>query len=240
MSLLGNIIFSWADGVSCVCKAAYERNRFLKYRKKMLPYVYNRIPNYGSLDKTTIRQQMRNELGISPQMIVGVYVGRITKEKGLAYLADALKSVPSNCIIIVVGSGDYLEEMKGLAGDKVMFVGEQREIYRYLFAGDFFLQPSLHENHSIALLEAAAAGLPIIATDVGGNKEIVRNQVSGILIPPGDDWALSHAICNFCNDAELLDRFRSNISRMEYREFQDDAVDQSLHKVYQEILRSDY
>lgn len=234
------LTFRLADGISCVCAAANQRERFHKYRKKMLPYVYNRMPDYSVYDKEQIRQQMRRELGLEDGAPVGVYVGRVTKEKGLDYLAKALETIPEHCRILVVGAGDYLQEMKAACGKQVIFLGEQKDVYRYLFAGDFFIQPSLHENHSIALLEAAAAGIPMIATDVGGNAEIVHDGINGTLVPPGDAEKLREAICRFCADIQLKAQLTAKSKHLDYREFADISVDQSLDQVYQMLLNGEF
>ena len=230
------LIFRLADGISCVCSAANRRERFCKYRKKMLPYVYNRMPDYSVYDKEQIRRQMRRELGLEDSVPVGVYVGRVTREKGLDYLANALVDIPENCRILVVGDGAYLEDMKAACTEQVIFLGEQKDVYRYLFAGDFFIQPSLHENHSIALLEAAAADIPMIATNVGGNAEIVRDGVNGMLIPPADAGKLRDAIYTFCTDVQLTEQIKTQSKSLNYAEFSNASVDQSMNQVYRMLL----
>ena len=234
--IIENLTFRIADGISCVCAAANDRERFRKYRKKMLPYVYNRMPDYSGYDKEQIRRQMRRELGLEDGAPVGVYVGRVTQEKGLDYLAKALETIPEHCRVLVVGDGAYLQEMKAACGKQVVFLGEQKDVYRYLFAGDFFIQPSLHENHSIALLEAAAAGIPMIATDVGGNAEIVKDGINGVLVPPRDAGKLRDAICRFCTDVQLRDQLKAQAMILNYTEYSDSSVDQSLNQVYQMLL----
>lgn len=229
-------IFRMADGISCVCMAAHERKRFRKYRKKMLPYVYNRMPNYSGYDRQQIRRQMRRELGLDDSTQVGVYVGRVTREKGLDYLAQAIEKMPDNSRMLVVGDGAYLEEMKAVCGNRAIFLANQKEVYRYLFASDFFVQPSLHENHSIALLEAVAAGLPVIATNVGGNGEIVKDGLNGVLIPPADTEKLRDAIWAFCGDAQLMLRLKAQTEVVDYSDYSNASVDRRLRQVYQMLL----
>ena len=234
--LIEALIFGVADGISCVCSAANQRERFRKYRKKMLPYVYNRMPDYSRYDKEQIRRQMRQELCLDDDVKVGVYVGRVTREKGLDYLAKALENIPKNCRVLVVGDGAYLEDMKAACTEQVIFLGEQKDVYRYLFAGDFFIQPSLHENHSIALLEAAAADIPMIATDVGGNAEIVRDGINGKLIPPADAEKLRDAIYAFCTDVQLTEQLQTQSKCLDYAEFTNASVDYCMNQVYQMLL----
>lgn len=237
------LTFQMADGISCVCKAADRRTVFDKYRDKMLSVVYNRIPDYNEYDKQKIREKVREELRIPADTMVGVYVGRVTKEKGLEYLKEALKKMdvqwPMHFVMLVIGDGQYLAEFQEVCNalrhkEYVKCLGNQADIYRYLLSSDFFVLPSLHENHSISLLEATAAKLPIIATDVGGNAEIVKEN--GILIKPKDVESLFAALQTMILDDEIRMRFQDKLSKSRSEEFASEEVDKQLELVYNEIL----
>lgn len=235
-NIVERFTFVLADGISCVCKNANDRKIFDKYRAKMLPFVYNRIPDYSGLNSTAVRVQMRKELGIDANTVLGVYVGRVTKEKGMELLNKALQDMPSNLKMLIVGEGDYLQEFKQTANENIIFTGNQKDIYRYLFAGDFFVLPSLHENHSISLLEAAAASLPIIATDAGGNSEIVKDKLNGILIEPGRADLLSEAINELASDSNLREKLAQSGSSEIYDIFKNNEVDLQLSLAYKQVL----
>lgn len=235
--IIEKLIFALADGISCVCKNANDRKRFDRYRKKMLPFVYNRMPDYNGMNKNLIRTQIRKKLNIDNTTCVGIYVGRITKEKGMEYLKSALENANEDMKFLIVGDGQYLDDFKTIEKKNIVFLGNQSDVYQYLFASDFFALPSLHENHSIALLEAAAAGLPIIATNVGGNNEIVQDNVTGILIPPKNYKALSDAINDLYNNTSLRERFKEAIMQLEYEQFKSNSVDMQLRYVYQNIMK---
>ncbi len=230
------LIFGLADGISCVCKTADKRKVFDKYRHKMLPVVYNRMPDYSQYDSRMIRENVRKELQLSEDTIVGVYVGRVTKEKGMEYLKEALEILdrqgPKNFMMLIVGDGQYLPELTSACErlvhkNKVKCLGNQTDIYRFLFASDFFVLPSLHENHSISLLEATAAGLPIVATDVGGNREIVKNN--GELIEPKNVELLLQAMKKKISEHDRVKTFIG--------EFSSDTVDKQLDEVYLTLLK---
>ena len=234
------LIFGLADGISCVCKAANDRDKFNRYRRKMLPVVYNRLSDYSAYDGEQIRAKVRQELQLSEEMIVGVYVGRVTKEKGMEYLKSAMETLdkqwPKNFAMLIVGDGQYLPELKAsceqlVHSGNVICLGNQKEVQRYLFASDFFVLPSLHENHSIALLEATAAELPIIATDVGGNREIVKD--AGMLIESRNSNELLHAVQKML-DADVRSAYKKQISAT--KEFTDEYVDRQLDAVYTSVL----
>ena len=242
-NIIERLSFELADGISCVCKSAMEREYFEKYRDKMLPFVYNRMPKYELSKREKFRSEIREKYGISPKDIVGVYVGRMTKEKGLEILKRSLqelkKNWPEDFTMLLVGDGDYRIEMERMCmdiSDRIFFAGNQKEVEKYYDAGDFFIQPSLHENHSIALLEACAAGLPCIATDCGGNAEIIDNGVTGILIPINDSIQLSKAIRKMCC-VEIRNKYIKGISEANYSKFSDEVIDDALKNVYEELMR---
>jgi glycosyltransferase involved in cell wall biosynthesis len=84
-----------------------------------------------------------------------------------------------------------------------VFAGERKEVANLLPAFDIFVLPSLTEGLSIALLEAAATGLAIVASSVGGNPEIIRDGETGLLVPPADARALEAALLRLLGDAPL-------------------------------------
>lgn len=229
------MIFSMSDGISCVYKKASDRDIFKKYKRKMLPHVYNRMPVYPPCDETQ-KLAAKSELGLPINVAMGVYVGRVTKEKGLAYLIDAIKHLDEKFLLLIVGDGNYLQEMRCLCtDDRVVFVGQQEDVRKYLFASDFFISPSLHENLSISILEACAARLPCIVTDVGGNTEIVRDGVNGIVIPPHSAAAISDAIHKMC-DEKTRAKLSESIATVDYSDFSDENVDEQLRSVYDALM----
>ena len=238
------MIFDLADGISCVCERASQRDVFRRYQKKMLPFVYNRMPRYPDCSAEE-KRALRMELNLPENAEIGIYVGRVTKEKGLAYLVDALKQLdeswPPELCLLVVGDGDYLREMQSECAalrhaQRVIFAGQQEQVQKYLHASDFFLSPSLHENLSISILEACAAKLPCLVTDVGGNGEIIEDGKNGLIIAPASAEALAFGLRKMSGD-----EYRAEISRhagqVDYSKFSDEQVDQQLIQVYDRLLQ---
>lgn len=239
------LCFSLADGISCVYEKCAKRPCFKKYSKKMLPHIYNRMPEYKDIDFQQIRQAFRFNYGIPQDGLVCLYCGRVTKEKGLSYLADALKSMNSNLhkslYFVMVGDGEYRsvfeDEISLLSNVKyrVKFTGALTDVTPALFSSDFFILPSLHENHPISLLEAMAAELPTIATDVGGNGEILKDNLFGKLIKPADANEIEKAISDMCSEEVLLN-YKTAIHNYSFDEFSPENADMQLDMVYKKIL----
>src|SRR5690606_7296629 len=134
----------------------------------------------------------KSELNIEQNIRVGICVSRITIEKGYVILAEALKKIdkPENkFLLLIVGGGDENGEISSYYSNlifiKVQFIGHTNSVEKYLSISDFFIFPSLHENLSNALIEAMSYQLPVIATDVGGNTEVLQKG-GGLLIKPND------------------------------------------------------
>lgn len=235
------LIFKLSDGISCVCKSANDRRMFDKYRHKMLPYVYNRIPYYDLSQQSYFRSCIRSKLCISDNDIIGLFAGRITLEKGLKVLLSAFRKYniwPKNLYFIIVGDGPFLADFKKEAesiSTNIICVGASNEVNKYLLASDFFIMPSLHENHSIALLEAMAAKLPTIATNIGGNQEIIEQDKTGQLIPINDPDAIYNGIQNFLIK-ENLNLYRQNIANYDFSKFSNENCDSALDLAYTKLL----
>lgn len=237
------IIFNMCDGISCVYKKGNDRKQLAKFNKKLLPYVYNRMPDHMSSTLETTKD-WRAKYSISEDAVVGVFCGRFSREKGLAYLADAFLEMkmtwPNQLHFLMVGDGDYLEEFKnrienaGLAGF-IHCVGAMSDVKPFLAGSDFFIMPSLHENHSISLLEALAADLPCIATDVGGNSEIVHDGIEGILCNPYSTDDLKNSIIRML-DENIRNNYKKNIVQNSYPQFSNKEVDKQLDRVYEILL----
>jgi glycosyltransferase involved in cell wall biosynthesis len=148
---------------------------------------------------------------IRPEFRLVGTVGRFVEPKGYTYLLDALAKIRtqiSDAKALLVGDGALRQPMEEKArelglSDTVVFTGTRRDVPQVLALLDVFVLPSLWEGLPIALLEAMAAGLPVVATAVGGTPEVVVDGVTGILVPPRDPDALAEAILTLLHDPDL-------------------------------------
>ncbi len=139
-----------------------------------------------------------------------VHVARLHPVKDQATLLRAVARVATShpsFVLDVVGDGPERARVQALARDlrierHVHFVGYQRDVLGYLTRAAFFVLSSLTEGLSMTIIEAMAAGLPVIATRVGGNPEAVEDGGTGLLVPPGDAGALAGAMTMLLSDPE--------------------------------------
>lgn len=130
-----------------------------------------------------------------------LFLGRLTEEKGLRTLIESWRRVRATCII--AGEGALREELERIASPNVRFLGSinPHEVDELLRDARALIVPSIwYEGHPRAILEALAAGVPVIASDIGGLPEVVRSDVTGILVPPGDVDALTRAAERLLSD----------------------------------------
>jgi len=165
---------------------------------------------------TQTRTEIRMSLGFNLDDTLILFVGRICKNKGLMELADAMERVVNesdlaHVKLVVAGSGagsEYDAIKARFAGmehsRRVTFLGARSDVFNLHKMADLFVLPSIFkENLSFSLLEAIAAGTPVIATDYGGNNEVVVNRQTGLLVPHGDAVALAAAIVELCRNDKL-------------------------------------
>ena len=192
------------DYAVAVCEAA--RQRFaadgMRPRRALLS-----VPNGIRLERfrpadDVARQLLVAELGLpTGSRIIGT-VGRLQPVKDHALLLRAFAKVRvqvPEAALVIVGDGPLraaLEAQAEQAGlsDAVRFMGDRHDVPRLLTGMEVFALTSTSEGYSVALLEACASSLPIVATDVGGNREIVRHGINGRLVPSGDTAAIATAL----------------------------------------------
>ncbi|GAA0395637.1 glycosyltransferase [Pseudomonas veronii subsp. inensis] len=163
--------------------------------------LYNRIDVDALQANQVPVHEARDALGLSPEEWVVGNVGRLHPDKDQATLlkgfALALPHLPADSRLAILGSGRLEQDLKHLArelniADKVLFLGQVPEARRYFHAFDVFALSSDHEPFGMVLLEAMAAGVPLLATACGGAKEVVEGV--GILFPFGDAERLAQGL----------------------------------------------
>jgi glycosyltransferase involved in cell wall biosynthesis len=142
-----------------------------------------------------------------------ISVGRLVERKGFGHLVEALAMLPEDVELVLIGDGPCEGALKQLAAAKgvaarVAFLGYQTraQIHRHLRQADCYVLSSLHEGLGIVVQEAMDAGLPVVATNNGGQVDLIREPRNGILIAPADPEALARAIATLYRDRALARR----------------------------------
>jgi len=184
---------SWADVVTAVSEEAVSRYSSLGFK---VHYVPNAI-DLSELPSRGVKLFSRQV----------VYVGRFSWEKGVDVLIRAIAKLPSTHLVLI-GEGPEEARLKRMADGlpNVHFMGSmaREEALTYVKGSDLLVQPSRREGLSTAVLEAMAMGVPVIASSVGGNLDLIKPRETGLLVPPGDVDRLASTIHEALQDPELL------------------------------------
>lgn len=206
------------------------------------------IPN--SVDPSLFENAQKDDLsrfGIPNDATVCLTVARLTIQKGIDVLLSAIPIIINQhpeCHFLIIGDGDARPNLEtqasklGIAGH-VHFGGFQRETAPLLAASNAFILPSRWEGMSNALLEAMAAGLPIIATAVEGTTELIQDKVNGFLVPPEDSGCLAASICSILNDKTSAKRMAHTAQQYVKLRHTTESVVKSYSDLYTNLLNSD-
>lgn len=183
---------------------------------------------------------IRSELGLAKDVpLVGI-VARLDPIKDHQTLFRAFKSVLGprpEARLIVIGDGPERTNLQGLKERGVIFLGNRSDVPNILQSIDVFALPSLNEGISNTILEAMSTALPVVATRVGGNTELVRDGRTGILVDPGDSDSIAHAILRYLNEENLrLTHGRAGRQRV-LQHFSVQAMVQSYESVYRRVAK---
>lgn len=231
-----------ADLAYCVCEYAANRPFIRKNTKHLYGFIHNAAPVFASYSKSNVRKEIRTELNLSDNDIVIVTVGRVTIDKGFKTLLNTIIDLKfySDIKFIIVGDGGFLSTMKDrkteLKLNNLYLLGKRSDVPKILLSSDIFVFPTLHENLSNALLEASEAGLPIIATKVGGNPEVVKDSISGFLVEPNDHKSMTRKILELYKDKSLREKMGSQAQANVRIDFSQKKIFSEIDNVYNFLL----
>ena len=160
------------------------------------------------------RERLRSDLGIGAGEVLSLTVANLRANKdypNLLRAARIARDLEPRLRFAAVGQGPLVDEVTALhtslgLGDRFLLLGFRRDVHDLMAAADVFTLASAHEGLPVAVMEAFAAGLPVVATDVGGLPQQVATGVEGILVTPGDAQALAAALVAVARDDEMRQR----------------------------------
>lgn len=218
--------------------------------KKLAPVVGTDkiITVHNSIDMASVTPSrdsasVRKEFGLSPETPLIVAAGRMAPVKAYHILLKAasiiLERLPQ-ARVMLVGDGperpslEKLSRELGLA-DKVIFPGFRNDITDILGALDIMVISSNHEGIPMVVLETMALAKPVVSTAVGGMKEVIENEVSGLLVSPGDPVALASACLRLFDDSQLRSQLGEQGQQRIVKEFSIEKHRQRVTQIYMEV-----
>jgi glycosyltransferase involved in cell wall biosynthesis len=185
------------------------------------------------------RAEVRAGIGVGPDETLAIVVATFKRQKGHEYLVRAVSETVEDLPrlqVAFVGDGELRPEIEKIVrdlnlSDRFLFLRSRRDVPALLAASDFFVLPSLWEGLSVALLEAMASEVPVIATDVSGTRSLIVDDETGILVPPGQVEPLATALRSLAADPEATVRARRARELVD-REYSVDAQVEHLIELF--------
>lgn len=190
------------------------------------------------------RAWFSHEFGVAEQEIALGVVGQLIERKGQAFMLRAMPAILRRfpgCRLLFFGKGQMAKPLKALANDlgiadRVIFANFREDIPRILPNLDLLVHPAISEGLGVSLLQASAAGVPIVAGDTGGIPEVVKHLQTGWLVPPCDSKSIEEAVRCALSSPDLAARLARNAQAHVELEFGVDRMIEGNLKVYREVL----
>ena len=225
-------------GISQEVSASVKRIYGLEC-KAIIP---NCIPVENYRHNPEDRLQWRQQNGLSPEAVVFTCVGRLEPQKNPLLLLEAFAELKdARAHLVLSGDGSLRERIEAYVerhqlGKRVHLIGKQNNVPSILAASDIFALSSNWEGNPLAVMEAMAAGLPVIATEVGGVPELVQSGEQGWLVPAGDRLGFTAAMKNLLEDAETRQAMGRAAQTRAMREFRVERMVEGYANLYREMV----
>ncbi|MEM2045969.1 MAG: glycosyltransferase [Candidatus Bathyarchaeia archaeon] len=243
------LLYRWTDPLcdltTQVSQAGLERYvRIRAVPPHKIRYIPNGVDTECFCPNPELRRRLREEMELG-RAFVWLAVGRFGPQKDYPTMLRAFASVVGKypeTLLLIAGDGPLRPLMEKLADDlhvsaRTKFLGIRRDIPELMNAADAYVLSSAWEGMPMVLLEAHASGLPVVATDVGGNREVVIDGVTGFLVPPKDPEALAQAMLRLIElPEEKRQRMTEAARRHILANFSLDRVVDQWEALYRELL----
>jgi glycosyltransferase involved in cell wall biosynthesis len=254
-SKLTAVFYTWLEKLATyfcdLVISVNDEERLMAIEKKVVSpdkivTVLNGI-DVNRFENVVATDSLRRELDLSGQETLIGTVGRMMPQKGFVYLVRAIPFIVEeypHTRFVFVGDGALESELKSLAGelgiaDYCRFLGFREDIPELLACFDIFALPSLWEGLSITLLEAMAAGKPIVTTDIKGNREVIDDGRDGLLVSPADSEALASAMVDLIRDGKRARTMGERARHKVKASFSEEAMVERTLELYGSVRRRD-
>ncbi|EGJ32394.1 MULTISPECIES: glycosyltransferase [Moorena] len=233
----------WCDLTTQVSQAGLER--YIKVGvvpKQKIKFIPNVVDSEKFQHHPEVRSKIRRELNLGDEF-VWLAAGRNHEQKDYPNMLKAFAKIAQrykNAILLIAGDGllgskeETLADKLGIQS-QVRFLGVRRDIPALMSAADAYLMSSAWEGMPVVLLEASASGLPMVATDVGGNREVVLDEKSGFLVPPQSPESLTQAMLHLM---ELSPEKRKQIGEIGRSHVESNYSIERVMEIWEKLYRT--
>jgi glycosyltransferase involved in cell wall biosynthesis len=200
---------------------------------------------YNGIDRAPDRSALTRPAEYSNRATNLLILGRLEQVKGIEHALRALTdaAVPTQALLHIVGDGPMRSDLEKLAqqsglSQRVIFHGFKSNPYDYLAHADALLMPSVHEGLPYVLLEAMSLRVPVIVSNVGGLKEVLKDGTTGLLVPVGDSPGIARAIGRLTAEPALRDKLTDAAEHLAATAFSGRTMTEGYLRIYRDALES--
>jgi len=190
----------WADAITVISKESFDYYTSLGYK------VFQ-IPNAIDISSLSSEKDKRFEKQV-------IFAGRLSKEKGIKTLIEICKNIPNDIHLIIIGDGPEAENIKKVESEhnNIHYLGSMNhnQTISLINGSEILIQPSLSEGISTTILESMACKTAIIASNVGGNMELIQDQESGLLVESTNPEIFCKKIIELMSDKHLQEKLTNS------------------------------
>ena len=234
------------DRMIAVCNKGREQLIANGWSADKIQVVHNGV-DLSAWSGTRTDSTLRAELGIPENRFVMLCASRFADDKGHSYLIRSVKALQGLTqvpfTLVLAGDGELLEPTKalcsqlGLDSDVVKFIGFRKDMKNLFKAADLYINSSRHEALSFLIIEAMAAGLPVIATDMGGNSDIVNDDAGcGLLVEYDNPDSMAGAMKVMMEEPDFLAQCREGARRTIEEKFEVNKMAAATFRVYEKAV----
>lgn len=210
------LVARWTDGIVTMNEEDYRLAKSFTLRRVNSVYYAHGVglalDEYRISDNGNMRKRLREHMGYKDEDILILTIAELNKNKNQIQLIKALHEIlkhKNNVYLLLVGTGKLESKLKKLIdkfqiSKNIEFLGYRKDIPELLYISDIFALTSKREGLPRSIMEALAAERPVIATDIRGNRDLVKDNVNGYLVPVNDVAETSSAILRIANHRELV------------------------------------
>jgi glycosyltransferase involved in cell wall biosynthesis len=245
---LEKLASSWTDALIVMNKEDYEAaQRYGLAGRESLFFVNGVGVDVNKFRPELLSSEEKEDFkqmsGCGSDKVVGMIAEFIPRKRHIDLINAAEKILQeyNDVAFILIGDGQLLPKLKHLASaknyrNKIKFLGHRQDVPELLASMDILVLPSLREGLPRSLQEAMATGIPVVATDVKGDRDLVRHEETGLLVPPRDPEALAQAILKLLQDEDLAERMGKRAREIAVSELSLDKIVEQTVVIQEELL----
>lgn len=245
--LANRVLLDRGDGLVAVgecVRQALVANEGLPLER--IELVYNGIELHRYDPTRTRREALRRQMSFTTDNIVIIQVARLNRLKDHPTAIRAMAQLRLSCPearLVLVGDGEERSEIELLIddlaiSDHVQLLGVRNDVPDLLQMADLFMLSSITEGVALTLIEAMATGLPCVATDVGGNCEVIVDGMTGLLARANEPFDLANKLETLCQDPNLREQFGQAGLQRALEHFDSHKMHQSMAEIYTRLVES--